>query len=93
VLFIGNNPSDEWDISATLAPRGYKLLLAGTAEAGIHQLRSNSRDIGLVLIDPRLPGTQAMPQLALKASPGARVFVLGPAHTRAELVSLLLENI
>jgi hypothetical protein len=92
MLLVAASPSDQLSVAATIQPRGYHLLLAQDVVAGLDKLHSHAGRIGVIVIDSRLPNTPMIERLARRVSPTARVVMLRPQHTTADLVRLLLRS-
>ena len=93
LLLVSDKQTDQINVVATVAPRGYSVLLAENAQAGMQKLLKEAGNIGVIVVDATLEDAPSVVQMAGKVSPAARVVTLSPKHTATDLAGLLLTNL
>ncbi len=93
VLVVTRNHDDEIRIRATVNPRGYQVLVAKTVPVAKAFLESNSRGIGVVVIDSELAGAETLTTLANGIVPHDKVIKLRRDQRATDLAVLLLAAI
>jgi CheY-like chemotaxis protein len=92
VLLVSARESDRFSVSATLEPRGYSVLLAGTVKAGMAIIGRQPDGIALVVIDTTLPQSKRLLQAAKRCCPGAHVIALNGPQRIGQVSALLINT-
>ncbi len=93
VLAIMRDREDQCRVVLTVAPRGYRVVVAETAARARETLRSDASRIGVVVIDAKIPGAESLAALARSLVPVAKVIRLPPNHTPTDVSKLLVDAI
>jgi len=93
VLVITKNRDDQTRVAFAANPRGYHVVVAESAASGTAILRSEAKEIGVVVLDSQLPGAEGVEALARSLIPGAKLISLLPNHAATDVSKLLMDAI
>jgi CheY-like chemotaxis protein len=93
VLVVTRNSEDQFRVAATLVPRGYRVLVAGTAVTAQELIRRDANRIGLIVVDTELAKGEGVANLARSLAPGTKLIRLPSKHGSTEVAVLLMAAI
>ena len=78
VLIVDDEPLIRWSLSETLGDQGYSVLEAGDGKGAVEALTQSARPVDVVMLDYRLPDSNALTLLATirTVSPLSRVVLM-----------------
>src|SRR5450432_1856487 len=78
VLVVDDEPLIRWSLAETLGDEGYGVLEAGDGRGAVEALQHSSRPVDVVMLDYRLPDSNALTLLATirAVSPQSRVVLM-----------------
>lgn len=78
VLIVDDEPLIRWSLSETLGEQGYSVLEAGDGRGAVEALTQSAHPVDVVLLDYRLPDSNALTLLATirAVSPRSRVVLM-----------------
>jgi CheY-like chemotaxis protein len=91
VLILSRQASDQFAVTATLAPRGYTIHVVPTAKAALAELRRQSNRIDIVVVDEALPEARGTLAAARKLRPEACPVLLKGPREPAQVAKLLVD--
>jgi CheY-like chemotaxis protein len=90
VLVVTANAVNQFDVTATVGPRGYAAYCERTAKQGMDRLRAAPGQFKIVVVDGDLPGSNAMVRTIRQSWPDKYVIVLTGPRKPASLAQSLL---
>jgi len=93
VLVATDNSDDQTRVAATVVPRGYSVLFAGTTLTAQRLLQSDADRIGLIVVGAESQEARQVTQMARSLVPAATLVELPAKHGSTEVALLLLDVI
>jgi hypothetical protein len=90
VLIVAAQPKDRSTAALTVAPRGYRAVLADTVTEAMVHLAQDDGSIRIAVIDGALPGSDGIVRLLSRSLAAAHIIVLHRDRSPVTLPELLL---
>lgn len=90
VMVVTTDPTSQFDVRATMEPRGYAIYLERSASLGMAQLQANPGKFDVVVIDSSLAGSLEMTRRIEKTWPQKQIVVLEGPRQPVRLAQALL---
>ena len=92
-LIVTTDSRDRLTAVATLSPRGYHPLLAGSRQEVETQMAAHPGAVGLVVLDATLPDFPAIQQALTQSLPVGRIVILNAPHRTQDVGPILLARL
>jgi hypothetical protein len=93
VLVITRNRKDESRVALAANPRGYRVVVAGTAAQGMERLRSDANQLAVVVLDVTISGADRIATVVHTLAPKAKLIKLRPHHDAVDVSKPLIDNL